>query len=458
MKHIIHELAVKMLEEITETVLRKNLNLSGSIEEIGVLTAKYSLEIMRHLIESADGIQAQDKAGRKKEGLVVERRNDPRTVMTKLGPLTYRRTYYQNQRTKEYEYPMDQIVGVLPYQHVETGLSKELVSASRHQSYQRAVDTCCDGMVSRQTVLNKIRKAAPVIDKPENRRIVPILHIDADEDHVALQEPKGKGRVNVPLVSVYEGIEANGKRKYCKHIFHISAYGKKPEALWEEVLTRIEERYDLSRTQLYLHGDGASWIEEGLEWLPGAIFVLDSYHKNKYINAMLAGCVPAEKKMLRPAIVQALNDGDGDYWNNAVQYLLRHYPQRERKILEAAHYLQKHQAAIAIRANDPHARNGGCTEPHVSHVLSERLSSRPKGWSEKTLQFFTPILANGPNVAFPEIPLQEIPKSTQRAARAVKQQAKARGGFRSQASLPVLRLGKRSPLFDALYGISHIPQ
>ena len=445
-----------MLEEIMEAALRNNLNLSRSVAEIGRLVAKRSLEMMQYLIEKTDEIQAQDKAGRKAEGLVVERRSEPRTVMTKLGPLTYRRTYYQNTLTKEYEYPMDQIVGVLPYQHVETGLSKDLVSASRQQSYQRVVETCCEGMLSKQTVLNKIRKATPIIDKPETRRTVPCLHIDADEDHVALQDPKRKGKVNVPLVSVYEGIEARGKRKHCKEVFHISAYGKKPEALWEEVLSRIEDRYDLSHTQVYLHGDGASWIEEGLEWLPNAIFVLDSYHKNKYVTAMLAGCDLSEKQWLRAAIVQALNDGDDVYWNNAMHYLLSHYPEREKKILEAARYLQKHQAAIAVRCQDPQARNGGCTEPHVSHVLSQRLSSRPKGWSEKTLQFFAPILANGPQVAFLESPPLEISKSAQKAARAVKRQARTKSSLRPQTSLHVLQYGKRSSLFNALYGIAHI--
>ena len=41
------------------------------------------------------------------------------------------------------------------------------------------------------------------------------------------------------------------------------------------MLTRIEEQYDLENSKIYLHGDRASWIRKGLEWIPGAIFVLD---------------------------------------------------------------------------------------------------------------------------------------------------------------------------------------
>ena len=53
---------------------------------------------------------------------------------------------------------------------------------------------------------------------------------------------------------------------------------------------------------------------------------------------------------------------------------------------------------VSIRKQEPEAKNGGATEPHVSHVLSDRLSSRPKGWSKETLKHFAPILANGSEV------------------------------------------------------------
>ena len=58
-------------------------------------------------------------------------------------------------------------------------------------------------------------------------------------------------------------------------------------------------------------------------------------------------------------------------------------------------YLLSNFDAIHIYNIDPEAQNGGATEPHVSHVLSSRLSSRPMGWSSATLKKFVPILATG---------------------------------------------------------------
>lgn len=104
------------------------------------------------------------------------------------------------------------------------------------------------------------------------------LHIDADEAHITL---RGGKKSEVPLISVYEGIERRGKRSYCKNVFHISEYGKTPDDLWEQVLYEIERRYDLAGTRIYLHGDGGTWIQTGLEWLPGAVLCLISITKTR---------------------------------------------------------------------------------------------------------------------------------------------------------------------------------
>ncbi|MGI6486046.1 MAG: UPF0236 family transposase-like protein [Tepidanaerobacteraceae bacterium] len=41
---------------------------------------------------------------------------------------------------------------------------------------------------------------------------MPVIHIDADEDHVSLQD--GKNAI-VPLITIYEGTKRIGKRGKC---------------------------------------------------------------------------------------------------------------------------------------------------------------------------------------------------------------------------------------------------
>lgn len=347
----------------------------------GLLTACY---------ERKDAELVADKAGRKEAGLVVERRGDVRQIVTQLGVVSYRRTYYAC-REGGYSYPIDNVVGLESYQRVSNGVGMELVESAREMSYVKASRVVTGGQVSKQTVMRKIREAQPAVE-PVLRQKVAVLHVDADEDHVKLQT--GESRI-VPLISVYEGIERSGKRGVCKNVFHCSEFGKKTEDLWEETLTEMERRYDLTDTKIYLHGDGASWIKAGLEWLPNSVFILDRYHVNKALKGAVSGIDRKSGCQYEYHLRQALNEGDRDYFCSVRDSLLARWPEREKTVLEATNYLLSNFDAIHIYTTDAEARNGGATEPHVSHVLSSRLSSRPMGWSAKTLQKFVPILAAG---------------------------------------------------------------
>ena len=75
--------------------------------------------------------------------------------------------------------------------------------------------------------------------------------------------------------------------------------------------------------------------------------------------------------------------------------LIMQNPDRAETISQNAAYLQRFVKGISICKKDESANNGGCTEPHISHVLAARLSSRPLAWSETTLKHLAPILAAG---------------------------------------------------------------
>ena len=347
----------------------------------GLLTACY---------EQKDAELLADKVKRKEAGLVVERRGDVRQVVTQMGVVSYHRTYYAS-HSGVYCYPIDQVVGLESYQRVSNGVGLGLVDSAREMSYAKASRVVTGGLVTKQTVMRKIREAQPAVE-PVLRQKVAVLHVDADEDHVKLQT--GDSRI-VPLISVYEGIERRGKRGVCKNVFHCSEFGKKTDTLWEETLTEMERRYDLTDTKIYLHGDGAPWIKAGLDWLPNSVFVLDRYHINKALKGTVSGIERKSGCQYEYHLRQAMNEGDRDYFCSVRDSMLARWPEREKTILENSNYLLDHFEAIHIYNTDPEARKGGATEPHVSHILSSRLSSRPMGWSPKTLKKFVPILAAG---------------------------------------------------------------
>jgi hypothetical protein len=222
----------------------------------------------------------------------------------------------------------------------------------------------------------------------------------------------------VPLISVYEGIERHNGRNICKNVFHISEYGKKPGDLWEQALTEVERRYDLTCTKIYLHGDGGNWFQTGLEWFSGAAFVLDKYHKNKSIECMTAGLKETDRKLFNKEIRWAPENEDLRFFGELSDFLCNEQPERADKILESARYLSRFVKGISICKTDCRANNGGCTEPHVSHILSSRLSSRPMTWSRKTLKKLAPVLAAGNITLRSKDPKAELPKPLRKPQRA----------------------------------------
>ena len=458
MNQIILQKAYQMVAQIEEKIIEKKLAIEECLPALERITQETALDMYREIIEQTDTEMKAAKKDRKQEGLVVERNKDPRTVITSIGDLVYGRTYYWNKAKGCYEYPVDRLLGIEHYERVDPGLAKGLVSCARTRSYRDSSKRKCKSSVSAQTVMNKIRIAEPVIQQYEHKRQVRYLHIDADEDHVALQRSSRRKSTEVPLVSIYEGIEKDGQRNRCKGIFHISEYGKPPGELWEEVLDRLEQKYDLEGTRIYLHGDGAYWIKEGLEWLPESKFVLDLYHKNKHEMEVVAGCDADEKRMLRTAMKKALENEDTAYFTKAIQYALEKNPERSEDITDAATYLLNQMEGVSIRKQEPEACNGGATEPHVSHVLSNRLSSRPKGWSKETLKHFAPILANGSEV---KLIRKEQPEMTPLQKKAVKKvKVKYNPGIPFEVKPIFLEKGKQDGWYrmfhQYLYGDSEI--
>ena len=431
----------------------------GDVEERFFETAKgFAVEMTQMYIEELDTAILSDKKGRKEAGYVVERRGDSRRFESKIGAIEFARTYYK-QKAGEYCYLADQVVGLEGYSRVSHSLSLSLVKAAQDMSYQKACDHLVQGKISRQTVMHKVRKGKPVYEKPDQKKKVDVLHIDADEAHITLC---GGKKSIVPLISVYEGIEKSGKRNCCKNVFHISEYGKKPDDLWEQVLSKIEEKYDLSETRFYLHGDGARWIQSGLEWLANAEFVLDKYHKNKAIKTMTVGLDISTRKLYDKEIRETLSKEDNRFFNELTASLVWQMPERAKLININANYLLANIKGISICEKDVESNNGGCTEPHVSHVLSSRLSSRPMAWSKKTLKQMAPLLASRDEIEFIKAKQTDLLPLQRKAARAASKAFRCSGKSKtwlpnpdSIGNITAIQQGKVIPLYSALKSISN---
>ena len=322
--------------------------------------------------------------------MVIKEKNRKRELLTAIGLLTFERDYYYNKLEKKYETPIDTLLGVPKSHRVGDSVKASLVTAATSVSYAKSSEKVCDGAVSRQSVRNFIlemdTKETPI---PDEKKSVKELHLFADEDHVHMQKPnKAKGKSNkiVPLVVVTEGIEQVSKSR--RRTINAKAFVDeefKGKDLWKTVEAYITKTYELDDLEkIYIHGDGGKWIKNGLESFSNAIHIMDEFHIEKYIKK-LSNAFPGRSLSQRIHSKIKANDKSGVDRILQELYTITDAKDRKRKdkIKEVGEYLLRNWDAIYYRKtlNIP----GSCTEGQVSHILSERFSRNPMGWSVEGL-------------------------------------------------------------------------
>lgn len=201
------------------------------------------------------------------------------------------------------------------------------------------------------------------------------MFIEADEDHVPYQNGKNKF---MKLVYVHEGIRERGSQHELinPHYFTGEYRYSKNDVLWDRVFDYVNMAYDLSYVEnIYLSGDGAPWIRAGLKVFTQAQFIIDAFHITKYVKQL---CVRIPNSY--PTVIQWIYDNQFDYLNDFMKVRLSDpwLNTSELKTLKkAVQYLRHFSSNLGIHITQ---YNGCSAEGHVSHILSDRLSSRPKGW------------------------------------------------------------------------------
>lgn len=386
----ITQIAIKAVEEITKTIQENGMNNIGkTIKTLVPIVSTMTLEIIELCIEEMDqSLVSAAKAQRRIDSITVKERAVERVITTELGDLRYKRTYFALPNGS-YAYILDNIIGVQAYERYSKELIAEVLEASTVKSYQHAIESTKQEM-SRQTVHNRLVALDDLVMPVERVEETPeTLDIFADEDHVHLS-PKGKAMV--PLVTITEGIDtSNPKRHKTIHPIHIASFGTTAEAFRENVNAVLTEHYDLDKVkQINVHGDGAPWIKSLQQLLPHSRLVLDGYHMEKQLRPFLR---LKGAKQYASAIRQAMKKEDGyeafERYCESI-FKLQTSEEDQEKVKDFVEYCTNHWSAIVLRMSKETC--GSCTEPQVSHVLSDRLSRNPISWSEDGLNRMTMLV------------------------------------------------------------------
>jgi len=333
-------------------------------------------ELLKAVIEELDE-QIFKSPERKRDWKSVHK-EDEKEILPPFGIVRYQRRYYRHKQTNEYRYLVDEKMGVRPHRRVDANLKAELLEASSEMSYEGATLQVSrhnvELKVSKQTVANYVKELeAQKSPPPEEKRHAPELYVEADEDHVKIRGSKPK---DARLIYVHEGV-LDYPRRRLKNARYFTTVNKNPEEFWLEVCDYIEAHYDfLNIGQVFLSGDGSSWIRAGLQYIPGSEFILDRYHLSEYITQSTA-----HAPELRGQIYDGLRELDkqavlGRLWEALGR---ANEPSRQKRIREVIKYIERNWEGIEAQEKNPHVTCSA--EGHVSHILAARLSSRPMAWS-----------------------------------------------------------------------------
>ena len=388
------EIGVKNLTEIFSNYTDDLTKFAEMVRGVTREVTKLGLSMIEEELESYDQLLRERKELRK--GWYIERL-DETTLLTSLGEIRYHKTYFHNRQTGEYCYLLDQLMGLEKHARISEDAEARMLEEAVESSYRKggSYASISEQDVSKETVMKKLHALQfPKVKPLEEKRKVKRLYIDADEDHVSLQYLEKKGDIKKPrintvmpkLVYVYEDVDFDGSKHKlvnCRFFGGDYAGSRGTEELWKEVSDFIENSYDEETLEkVYINGDGADWIRSGAKMLAKARFVLDRFHMHKYIISATSHLKDSAQDA-RSEIYRAINGKRKRTAEEAFERILdvTESETKAKAVESAKNYILGNWAGImeSVKGKDKSLQCSA--EGHVSHVYSDRMSSRPLGWS-----------------------------------------------------------------------------
>lgn len=386
------EVLVKGLNEAEEKFFENPKDFFSLETSVKSTTEAFAAEYLGMVLSS---INRQIYKDGWRQGKYTVQRNDSRMLITAVGDVTFESTYYQSAENKgEYHYLTEEILGITGHERFSEAAEVAILTEAIKTSYAEAAKVIPSKQkITKTTVMNKVHGIAEDMpeEKPEEKKKVSYLFIEADEDHVAEQhgrwtDKKDNGSFISKLAYVYEykqeKPDCKGKKELVNTFYFGGVYeeGKGVHQFWDKVFTFINNHYDYdSIEKIYISGDGAAWIKSGVNYIPKSLFCADKYHLMKYINKA-SNQMLDESEIAKAEIYRLLYKRRRKELITYIDSMINSANNQE-PVIALKTFITGNWNAVMRCLHDKLVE--GCSaEGHVSHILSDRLSSRPKGWSK----------------------------------------------------------------------------
>lgn len=353
-----------------------------------------------------------------------------RTLITLIGVISFKRRYYVAlDKTKHSNfYLIDSYFKLPKYARITNDAMHALIKqATEVNATYAANNALWDCRVSRQSVSNILKSFTPFeYDIPKIPEIIEkyneskeTLFIELDEAHCNLQvknnndnHKKNKIAKLVLLHTGHNHCTFASKRKELENKHYFGDLNPDTSILVDRVNDYIHNRFKTSEVKhIFVSGDGAWWINSFARNLKDClkntnieiIQVLDKFHLRKRLTRIFSN-----NKTLINIIFKNLNTLTenefkiiaNDFYLNNQQHKLD-----PKTFISNVNFICNN--FVYIKNNNHPKYTTPCSmEGHISHVYASRLTSRPKGFSIKTLESLVQLLVLKANLY--EITIQDL--------------------------------------------------
>ena len=387
-------------------------SLTGAIKEFTDIIGK---ELLKEIVEQIDNIVFEDTKRKKQYESI---RFAEKSLVTKNGKVKFERRYYKDNETGENVCLTDRILGIEKGERIDKRVKAEIIEKASEQSYKKSGKLVVPEMeISATTVMKNVRKnewKMEIKERKEEEKIkAKNIFIQVDEDHV--KQRNKKGCTISKIVTIYtrkrtitkpERIEeVKQVRKELVDKFTFAGLYKDTQEMWEDVAYYIECTYKKEEIEkIFVMGDGASYIKAGTEWIDKSVFVLDKFHLEKYINHLSYDGDMKDK--LKEAIEEFDPISTENIMNEAIRKIekeikedqeigreIKVLERRLKKIKDTKRYIMNQWEGIEAYDKYKEKITGCCQEGQVHHILSERMSTDAKVWSENGIDEMSQLRA-----------------------------------------------------------------
>lgn len=386
--------------------------LTGAIKDFTDILGK---ELFSEIVTQIENLVFDDE---KRKNQYESVRYAEKSLITKNGKTKFERRYYKDKETGENVCLTDKILGLEKGERIDKKVKAEVIRKANDQSYSKSGKLVVPEIeISSTTVMRNVRKndwKMNIEERKEEEKIkAKNIFIQVDEDHV--KQRNKKGCTISKIITIYTRKrtltkpdripEVKQVRKELVDKFTFSGLYKDTQEMWEDVAYYIDCTYKKEEIEsAFIMGDGASYIKAGTEWIAKSVFVLDTFHLEKYINNL--NYDEYLKTKLQEAIDQYDPISTENIMNEAIKKIeqeieedkqlarnTKRLENRLKKIKDTKTYLMNQWKGIEAHDKYKDKLTGCCQEGQVHHTLSERLSTDAKVWSENGIDEMSQLRA-----------------------------------------------------------------